>query len=183
MNQVKEFLEYVFNVFKFWVIIQPWEQGLRVRNGKHIKKISRGLFFKIPYLDSIYVQEFRLRMIPLSMQTLTTKDGMTVTINSSLGYQISDLMKLYNTICHPGETISALAMSEVSDYIFTHDLKDITPKKIEDSVLSKLRSKDCDFGLEFKNYRITNFACVKTFRLIQDGQSWCSDGFEMTKKK
>lgn len=89
MNQIKEFLQWIFDAMKFWVIIQPWESALRVRLGKGVKKLSGGIYFRIPYLDSVYVQENRLRVCSMSMQTLTSKDAHTITIEGSVGYVIS----------------------------------------------------------------------------------------------
>jgi regulator of protease activity HflC (stomatin/prohibitin superfamily) len=63
MYQVKEFFEYIFNAVKIWIIIQPWQQGLRVRNGKDVKLLNGGIYFKLPYFDSVYVQETRLRVV------------------------------------------------------------------------------------------------------------------------
>lgn len=181
MNQVKDFIEYIFNAFKIWVIVQPWEQGIRVRLGKNITKLKSGIYFRIPYVDSIYIQECRLRMIQLCMQTLTSKDLKTVTINSALGYSITDIEKLYNTLYHPEGTISNMAMSEVSDFILKNDLSEIDPQKIEAAVIAKLNAED--YGLKFEYFRITNFASVRTFRLIQDSQSWVDNSLKMNEKK
>lgn len=181
MNQVKEFFEYIFNSFKFLVIVQPWEKGIRVRSGKTIKKLDSGIFFKIPYIDSVYVQETRMRMTQMCMQTLTTKDGHTLTINSSLGWCFLDVYKVYDTICHIEGTISNLSMSITAEYVFNHQLKEIKPKEIEDAVLNELKKHD--YGLGFDYFKLTNFASVKTFRLIQDSQSWTENGVKLTEKK
>lgn len=181
MNQIKDFFEYVFNMLKIWIIIQPWEQGLIVRRGKNIRKVDGGIYFKIPYLDSVYVQEVRMRMINLSMQTLTTKDKQTLTINSAVGYKITNIETLYQTLFHPEGMISNVAMSDCAEYVFNTNLVDIEPDKIEKIVLEKLNAKD--YGLEFDYFKITNFAAVKTFRLIQDGQSWIANNLEVDKKK
>jgi len=95
MNQIKDFLDYVLNAFKIWVIIQPWEQGLIVRAGNKIRQVNGGIYFKIPYIDSVYVQESRVRMVQVSMQTLTTKDLHTITLNSAFGYKILELKKSF----------------------------------------------------------------------------------------
>jgi len=181
MNQVKELLEYLFNAFKIWIIIQPWEQGIRVRAGVQTKKLFAGIYFRIPYIDSTWVQECRIRSVSISMQTLTTKDLKTITLNSALVYQIEDIEKLYKTLFHPEATIVNMAMSEVSDFVFKNDLINVNPKNIENFVMSKLQAKD--YGLKFEQLRITNFAVVKTFRLIQDGQSWTEDRINMNEKK
>ena len=67
MNEVQQFLEYVFNAFKIWVIVQPWETGLRVRAGKKVKNLSKGMYFRLPYFDSVYIQESRLRVSEVPM--------------------------------------------------------------------------------------------------------------------
>ncbi len=181
MNQIKDFFEYIFNIVKIWVIIQPWEQGLIVRKGKRIRKVNGGIYFKIPYLDSVYVQEVRLRIVQITMQTLTTQDNQTLTINSAVGFKITDLEKLYQTLFHPDGTISNMAMAICAEHIFKTRLGDVKPNTIEEVVLQKLNEKD--YGLKFEYYKITNFAAVKTFRLIQDGQSWIANDLQTTTKR
>lgn len=180
MNQIKDFFEYIFNSLKIWVIIQPWESGLRVRNGKHVKKLSKGIYFKIPYFDSIYVQEVRLRVVTMSVQTLTSKDLKTITLNGAVGYSINNIQKLYETLYLPETTIANITMSKVSEYIFNKELNNITPEGIEKAVLEKLNADD--YGLKFEYFRITNFAVVRTYRLIQD-HSWTDEQLKMDKKK
>lgn len=181
MGQIKDLLEYLFQMVKFWIIVQPWEQGIRVRRGKYIKKLSKGIYFRIPYLDSVYVQECRMRMIHLNLQTLTTKDGATVTLNSSLGYSIEDIEKLYNTLYHPEGTVSSLAMSAMALYIFQNNLNKITPEGLEKFVLNELRKTY--YGLKYEQFKVTNFANVRTYRLIQDNQTWMDNGESLNNKK
>lgn len=35
MNQVQQFFEYITNAIKIFVIVQPWQTGIRVRNEKN----------------------------------------------------------------------------------------------------------------------------------------------------
>lgn len=180
MYQIKEFFEYILNGVKIWIIINPWQTGIRVRNGKKIKRLSQGIHFRIPYFDSVFVQENRLRVVSLPIQTLTSKDVKTVTVNGAVGYVISDIEKLYNTLYHPETTISNMAMSEAADFVFKNNLENINPSTIEQAVIKKLNNDD--YGLTFEYFRLTNFAVVRTFRLIQD-QSWVSEGLNMDSKK
>lgn len=181
MNQVKEFFEYIFNSFKFLVIVQPWEKGIRVRSGKTIKKLNPGIFFKIPYVDSVYVQEVRLRVSTLPIQTLTGKDSKSLTINSALGYSITDIEKLYNTLFHPEATVQNIAMASVSEYISKSEVSKINVSDLEIYVLKELNRSD--YGLKFEYFKITNFAVARAFRLIQDGQSWVDNTLKMNDKK
>jgi regulator of protease activity HflC (stomatin/prohibitin superfamily) len=180
MNQVKDFFEYIFNAIKIWIIVQPWQTGIRVRSGKNIKKLAGGIYFRLPYFDSVFIQENRLRVVSMPIQTLTSKDIKTITINGAVGYTIIDIEKLYQTLYHPETTIANITMSEVADFIFRNNLESINPNTIEKAVISKLNKEY--FGLKFEYFRITNFAVVRTFRLIQD-QSWISEGLSMNDKK
>jgi len=180
MNQVQQFLDYILQSVKIFVIVQPWETGIRVRNGTKIKKLNKGIYFKFPYFDSVFIQESRLRIVSLPVQTLTTTDLKTITLNGAIGYAINDVEKLYSSLYHPEITIQNLAMSELTDFIYKNNIQEINPKLIQKSILENL--KKLDYGITFEYFKITNFAVVKTFRLIQD-QSWISEGLNMDKKK
>ena len=180
MNQVQAFLEYIFNSFKIWIIIQPWQQGIRVRNGSGMKILNKGIYFKIPYFDSIFIQESRLRIGDVPTQTVTTKDYKNITISSAIGYSIVDIEKLYNTLYHPETTIRNFASSKVATLIFTKDAKDIKPEEIEIEVLKELEGLDC--GLKFESFKIISFAIARTIRLIQD-QNWGGENLDMDSKK
>lgn len=182
MNSVKELLEYLTNAIKIWVIVQPWEQGIRVRHGHYNKILTPGIHFKIPYFDSVYVQEVRLRMIQLGVQTLSTKDDKTLTVNSSLGYSIEDIKKVYDTIYHPEATVSNMALGEISDIIFNSNLHDLRPAGIEQQVSEKLDLQK--YGLRFESLKIIEFAAVRTLRLMQEQSKWIdTTQSELTKKR
>lgn len=180
MNQVQQFFEYIFNAVKVFIIVQPWETGIRVRNGNRVKKLEKGIYFRIPYFDSVFVQESRLRVVDMPIQTLTSKDLKTITINSSFGYSITDVEKLYDTLYHPESTLQSIAMSEVAGFIFGKNLEEVTPQSLEEQVLKRLNEED--YGISFDYFKITNFAVVRTYRLIQDGH-YGYEGLSMNDKK
>jgi len=180
MGQVKEFLEYLLNVIKIWVIIQPWESALIVRNGKRIKKVTKGIYFKLPYFDSVFVQETRLRVVSMPVQNITTKDGKTVTINSAMGYIISDIDLLYNTLYHPETTISNMTMGVISDILTETESNNISLNKIVEETKKRLALDD--YGITLKYFKFINFAMVGTYRIIQD-QSWIGEGLLMDDKR
>lgn len=180
MGSIRELLDYILNVFKFWIIVQPWELAIRVRFGKNQRLLKGGTHFRIPFLDSFYIQCVRLRVISLPMQTLTSKDLKTVTINGCAGYEITNMETLYNTMLFPEQTISNMIMSELADYIYSNNIESINPKEIENNVMKKLDLTK--HGVNVTYFKLINFAVVKTFRLIQD-HSWISEGIKLTDSK
>jgi regulator of protease activity HflC (stomatin/prohibitin superfamily) len=181
MDSIKNLLDYILNVFKFWIIINPWERGIRVRFGKNQKLLSAGLHFRIPFFDNFYIQCTRLRVVALPMQTLTSKDGKTVTINGAAGYEITNIETLYNTMLYPEQTITNIIQGFVSDYIYANDMVSASPDEIQDHVMTALNDVD-KYGIKITYFKLTNFAIVRTYRLIQD-HSWISEGIKLTESK
>lgn len=103
------------------------------------------------------------------IQTVTTKDGKTITVTGSVGYAIKDIAKLYNTIYSPNSTIANIVMGEISQFCASTIIENCLPEHIEINCTEKL--KENNYGLGDISVKIVGYAVVKTFRLIQD-QSW-----------
>jgi regulator of protease activity HflC (stomatin/prohibitin superfamily) len=181
MESIKGLIEYLLNIVKFWIVIQPWERGIRVRFGKNQKLLSGGVHFRIPFLDTFYIQCIRLRVISMPIQTLTSKDIKTVTLNGSIGYEISNVELLYNNMVHPELTVSNIAMGAISDFIYQNDMASISAIEIEKMVLNTLKETE-KYGIRISYFKLLNFAVVRTYRLIQD-QSWSDRGINLTESK
>lgn len=179
MEVINQIINFLSKIFQWWIIIMPWEQGIFVRAGKNSKVITKGIYFKIPFLDSVYIQTVRKRVIDVPLQTMSSKDNDTITVRSVLSYQISNIDKLYNTLSHPEMTLQGIVMSKIGEYINENNSKDILIKELEE-VISKEINKE-DYGLSGLEVNITNFAKVKTFRFIQDS-SHVFEGLTMNEK-
>jgi len=177
---LKEFLEYILNFVKIWVIVLPWENAIRVRMGKSTKILNPGIYFKLPYFDSVFVQEIRLRIADMPIQTVTTKDAKTISIAGTIGYSIIDIKKLYDTLYHPETSIRNIALSNVAKLVYSKNAIEINPNELETEALNVLCS--LDYGIRFEHFRITNFALVRTYRLIQD-TNWGYEGLKMNEKR
>lgn len=163
--------EHITKLFNWYVIVAPWEQGVRVRFGKKIKHLYPGIYFRIPYFDAVFVQTTRTRVVTLTMQTITTTDGYAISINASCRYRIDDVFKLFNTLYHPDATIANIVLGEIGKYISSREKKDCPPEKIESEVSQTLGTLGLEYGISDTNVGIISFAVVTTYRMIND-QCW-----------
>jgi len=180
MNYIKDTLEYLSKFFQWWVIIQPWEAGIRSRFGKRIKLLNPGTHFRVPFFDTVFIKTIRLKTVSMSPQTLTSQDGKTITIVVAAGYSITDIEKLYNTLCQPEVTICNTISAEIAEYVANNNLIDCTPKKIQDAVDLKLNG--IDYGLKYDYVKLVGYAVVRTYRLIQEGH-WMQNNLDMNAKE
>ncbi len=173
LNTIAAFLN---KLFQWWFTVMPWEQAIHIRRGKVIKLKGKGLYLRIPFIDSVFIQTIRMRMVDAPVQTVSTKDGHTITIKSAIGYAIGDIQKLYNTLYHPDMTLTSMVMGYIGEYVRDNEITAITPKKIQEVISGKISAEQ--YGLKDLDVKITTFANVKTFRIINDN-SWLNEGLKM----
>ena len=164
MANLREFFGLFTNLFRWWFIVAPWEQAVRVRLGKHTALLGSGVHLRIPFADRVYIHTTRKRLVYMPAQTLTTKDYKHVTIAGSLGYTIRDLLKMYNSLHQPKDTIVQELMGRVSHYIVTHNLDACSPAEIEKYV--NAGDSIASYGLDSHGFIVIDFAVVRTYRLL-----------------
>lgn len=176
MNWVKDLFDYLFKTFQWWITVLPWEQGIRVRLGKKKTLMKAGVYLRLPIIHEVFVQSTRKRFIQIPTQTLTTRDGVTITIQGAIGYSIKNIEKLYETIYHPESTLTAIAARSIASFVSTNNDSDVTPVKMSENAKSLVLVED--YGLGEIEISVTSFAKVKTFRLIQDSSWMSSDRYD-----
>lgn len=179
MEALNQLFAFLGKFFDWFYIVNPWEQAIHVKRGKKIILRQKGFYIKVPFIDSIFIQTVREKMIDVPIQTVSTKDGKVITVISSIKYTIGDMFKLYNTLSHPEMTLCSMVMSDIATFIMERNAEDLTPEKVQKYVNRKIKS--VDYGLKNISIRITTWANVNTMRLIADG-SGMFDGLDMTEK-
>lgn len=164
MEWLQTLLNRFTEAFKWFWILQPWEQALRVRAGRKIKKFNGGIHFKIPYVDFIFKQNCRLRLSEIRPQTVTTLDSKTITLAGALAYRVDDVAPLYMKLHMAEDAIARKAQGIISRYIAWHEFKDCSPQKVMDHVDATLKLGE--YGLVDVEFILKDFAVVKTYRFI-----------------
>lgn len=157
-------LQQTGQLFCWIIIVAPWEQALRIRLGNRVTLLVAGWSVRVPFIDRIYRQSIRRRMTPINQMTLTTRDRHAVTVSGFIGYEIVDLVLLYNTLHHADATIAADISARIANFIVTRDLAQIQVTQMEQAVLAETNL--APYGIGKVEFFISNFAAVKTYRFI-----------------
>lgn len=168
MNELLQWLMSVARGAKCWIVVQPWERAVRVRLGRRAVLLGSGLHPRIPYADEVTIVNTRLRVAQVPTQTVTTRDGQVLTIGGNIGFQIDEPLAALNALQSPENTVAAIAQREVAGYISSAQRGDLTGPLVEAAVLGALRSFGTNKGLRFDFVACTDFAVVRTFRLLQE---------------
>lgn len=178
MNWVQQITSAIGHVFKWWFVVQPWELSIRVRYGKNIEKFGPGIHIKVPFFDRVYVQNVRTRNSILQPQTVTTTDGKTITLCGTLRYRIEDVLKLHMSLHQPEDTICQEVEAIITQYIIINKLEDCTAFNISEHVADNVDLTR--YGLSDIKFFITDFAVVRTYRLINgDMRRYLTNGHQL----
>lgn len=164
---------------KWWVVVAPWEQGIRVRLGKEAITLNPGIHFRIPFLDRIYVQSIRLRIVTSGNLTVSTSDGKVVTTRLTVKFAIKDVKLLYNTVANPETTLINHVSSLAAEYISRTTSTDLSHKSLNEYVDGKLDLGS--WGLSEVLVNIIDFAFTRTYRLMGNEYERCS-GLDLENK-
>ena len=176
LDQIGRIISAFFRLFRWWIVIMPWELALRIRFGNKICDLGPGIHWAIPYVHAIFKQSVRFRVTGLPMQTLTTLDGHTITLAATVSYCVSDLRKLYDTLHNAEDTIRNLAENVIAQYVVTHALIDCDPEKIAAQATALIDLSK--YGLGCQGIRLSDYARVKTYRIIQGGRDMLWGGLD-----
>jgi len=168
VNELIQALRQFLDVFRLWVIVQPWEQVMRVRLGTEVQLLEPGLHWRFSPIDSVFTQSVRLRVSQVGRATVMSKDQRPITYAASLGYSIKNIQKLYTGLHHAEDTLQNLARAEIARYISEHDSAQLERGSLESVVESRLSFEQ--YGLSEARVYITEFMNVRTYRLI--GDTW-----------
>lgn len=164
---VKQFIDAITYLFRWWFIVLPWEQSVRVRFGKQLRVFEAGTHWRIPFFDKVYIQNTRRRMTIVQEQSLSTLDGKSVTLACALGYRLVNILQLYQSIHNGEQTIELIVNRLVTEFVISRRIAECTAEALTKAVVEKLDLRP--FGLADPEFFLTDFVVVRTYRLI-DGR-------------
>lgn len=172
---IRELLDALKNIFKWWITVTPWEQAVRVRLGKNVDLLKAGVHLRIPIADRIFLQTVRKRYTSVPTQTLTTTDGKILTVSGSFGFSISNIMALYNSMQHPEEVIQGHIQNLVTNYVITRKAEECRSRELVDFIDDNLDLSH--MGIDAQGFVLTDFVITpRTYRLIQGQPKDWRDG-------
>ena len=174
MQWISTMFQTMARPLKWWVVVASWEQGLRVRLGKRTARLDPGIHFRFPFLDRIYVQSTRLRVTQAQSQSISTKNGDTITFGLAVKYQIEDIVVMYQAAACVDQVLLYEAVSRAAHLIAAVETHDgVTAAKLEQKVGKDMPSTK--YGLCDVEVSVLNFCRARCYRLIS-GDGWIHSG-------
>lgn len=163
-------LSAIGRILVWWIVVAPWEKGVRVRFGKCVHILDAGIHWRFPVIDRVYLQGVRLRTVDLSTQTVTTTCGTALTVAGNVSYSIGDIRQVFDTLSQPEDTLADLANSAIARFVSSHNLAECRHELIERAASTALELDR--YGLSEGEVHITDLVAARTYRLMMEGSRW-----------
>lgn len=168
-DRLVDFVIQFAELFRFWVILEPFDEGVVLRLGKFVKVVGPGLTWKWPFgVDVVLVQSVVPTTHSLGNESITTKDGKNVGFHAVVTYQIRDIKKALLGINDTDHAVRDACAGEIGLVLRSHDWCDIIGSvEILEELTSACRKRGFRYGIEIMSVQFAGLSLVKSIRLMQ----------------
>lgn len=150
--------------------VKSYQGGIRFRRGVDVAELKPGMHWFAPFFEEIVVVNIQEQGLDLPMQTATTADGIEITFDANVFYQILSVRKVYMGLQDFDHWVSRKAAGHLNRKIRerTYDALKSEQTKLEASLKDTLQTRVRDYGVEIVAVEITSFARTKVYRLLNN---------------
>ncbi len=148
-------------------IINQYDEGILLRRGLFVKKVTGGIYFKIPFLDEVVSQTVVMTTMQLPAQSLYTKDKKHIVVKAIIKYSVEDVKVLLLETWDAVDAISDTTQGIIKDEIMDLNLAEIT-KDTDKAITTKAKREAKRWGIKIDKVTFTNLGEIKSIRLFNE---------------
>lgn len=155
-------------LFRFWVIINPYESGVKLRLGKLVGVLKPGWNWMMPFGVDQYEHEHIVpRTHTLDPQSVTLADGKQVGFQAVITYKVRDIEVALLQVEDSDHAIRDSCAGTIAHAISRCTWCELVESDDwADRVLKACRQRGFRFGLEITSCQFSTLALVKTLRIL-----------------
>ena len=119
------------------VIVQPYEQALRIRLGRYVGRLNPGFAWVIPIITQVVKLDLRTQVMEVPSQEVITKDNSPTNVNAIVYIRVIDPEKAYFEVSNYKLATVALAQTSLRGTIGDMELDEILYNR--DQINTRLR--------------------------------------------
>ena len=147
-------------------IIDEWEEGIVLRFGKFNRVVKPGVFFKIPFFDSVWKYTVITQSIDIPPQSVTTADNKNVVVKGIIRFTITDIKVFLLTITQPQDVLTDTTGGMIRDII--EDTRWDSIIDIDTRLTKEVAKFVKKWGITVEKVTLTDLQIANSIRIIQD---------------
>lgn len=162
ISLIQQFLNELIPIF----IVDQWDEAVVLRYGKFHKVFKPGLYFKIPFLDSVWRCTIITQSIDIPPQSVTTADGHNVVVKGIIRFSVVDIKTFLLTITQPADVLTDTTGGMIREIIEDTEWYNITD--IDKKLTSEVGKFVKKWGIKVERVTLTDLQIANSIRVIQD---------------
>ena len=151
-----------------FVVIEPWDEGLRVRLGKHTKILKPGVHLSLPWIDVVETMNVKRQAVNLPNQNIWTLDRKSITISGAFEYEVVDIAKVFLEVQDLDESLIEVTQGLIADYVVSTDEEALYPDAMVEEMLPSLQEEGERWGVNISKLIISDLVITIPLRLFLD---------------
>lgn len=149
-------------------IVNQWEEGVHLRNGKFIRVVKPGLNFKVSFFDNIITTPVITQTVNLRSQTVTSRDEKSIVLSSIVRYHVHDVEKFLLGVMHANDVLVDTTQGIIRDIVEETDWNDLVD--LTNKVLPIVNEQVIKWGITIELVSFPDLGEIITYRIINEGK-------------
>lgn len=157
LDQLFVWLRQVWDHFKPILFLYNYEAAVIFRAGKFHKKLSPGnWYFRIPFIDDMFVDNIATDTMAIKEVNITTLDGKTITIGGEFDLRITDIELALVETHDWRSNLMDVARGIISDHVEDNNWDELRKKTTKNAIEKKINKRANEMGVEISNFNFTD---------------------------
>lgn len=171
IDRLVEFFISFVDLFRFWIVLEPYEKGVLLRLGAFVRVVEPGFHWIIPLgVDHVIHENVCMRTQSLGDLGTTTKDGKQIGYHGIVTYRISDITKAMLEVEDAQDSVKDSCSGTIGAFLTGCTWEQIlTDPETMDRMSAACRKKGWRWGIEIINVQLAGVSSVRTIRLMNSG--------------
>jgi regulator of protease activity HflC (stomatin/prohibitin superfamily) len=156
------------HLFKFWIVIQPYEQAVQLRLGHYRRILSEGLHWLIPFGVDYCISE---HIVPtthsLGDESVTSQDGKSVGFHAVVTYRVSNIEKATLEVADSDHAVRDATCGEIGRVMRELTWDQMREPDLADKLTVACRKRGWRYGIEIMNVQLAGLALCRSIRIMQ----------------
>lgn len=155
------------HLFKFWIVMNPYEKGVQLRLGRFIKVLEPGFHFLIPFgIDYCLAEHVVPTTHSLGDESVTTADGVSVGFHAVVTYKVNDIKKATLDVSDSDHAVRDATSGEIGRVMRAATWNEILAADFGDLLTAACRKRGWRYGIEILSIQLAGLAKARTIRLM-----------------
>ena len=153
-------------LFKFWEVVEPFEEAVVTRLGKYHRSLEGGFHFVIPLaVEQVYTDSVVPVTHDLAPQSLTTADGRSVVVRAVITRSITDIRKAILECEGVENVLVDSAVGAVADAVRAHGWEDLSSKDFAKALTDEVRECARPWGVKIHRVQLADISASRSLRV------------------